>query len=80
MGYDRFALQVTHKGRLPLKREGKNKGREVSFEPVRLSCDELNLRQFEIYRDLGFNFDWFAIEIVGFVLPLPDGVRRRTAQ
>jgi hypothetical protein len=72
--------QVTHKGRLPFKREEKNKGREVSFEPVRLSCDELNLRQFEIYRDLGFNFDWFAIEIVGFVLPLPDGVRRRTAQ
>jgi hypothetical protein len=80
LGSDRIAFRVTHKVRLPLKREGKNKRREVSFAPVKLSCDELNLRQFEIYRDLGFNFDWFAIEIVGFVFPLPDGVRRSTAQ
>jgi hypothetical protein len=38
-----------------------------------LACCK-RLWKLEVYRDLGLNFDGLIVEVIGFVLPLLDGV------
>src|SRR6266478_4458440 len=56
------------------------KARDLKPRAARLIRFELGLRKFEVYRNLRLHLDRFAIQVVGFVLPLSYGFHRCASQ
>jgi hypothetical protein len=70
------ALQkrISASGHLPIITWGTSCRHRRQKESTRSFFNLLNLRELEVYCDLGLNFDGLIAEVVGFVFPLLDRI------